>query len=199
MGWGRCPCPESRRVGADDLAASSQGLGAASDFGYGHARNGPECVQAVTAHIVAESPQVKAALENHSGDLRQALREAGLHLDRISVTVQSMDASAQAGTATSGGHHGGNQGGADQGRAAAAFGEAPPDQKTGTLDGTGMSGVSGNGMPSFAAHAGSQGGRQGGQPPAYAAAYAPAEPEREEGSLLGASRQTASGQVDIRA
>ena len=57
----------------------------------------PNAVQAVTAHIVAQNPQVKAALEGQSGDLRQALREAGLHLDRISVTVQSMEASAQIG------------------------------------------------------------------------------------------------------
>ena len=71
--------------------------------------------QTVTAHIVAETPQVKAALDNGSGDLRQALRTAGLNLDRISVTVQRMEASAQAGTATSGGRHEASHGGAGPG------------------------------------------------------------------------------------
>ena len=161
----------------------------------------PNAVQAVTAHIVAQNPQVKAALEGQSGDLRSALREAGLHLDRISVTVQSTEASAQTGTATSGGHHEAH-GGAGQGMGG-AFGETAPDQKTqmssGTRmsDGTQMSGTSGNGMPSTAS-GGSSGGRQGGQPPpAYAAAYAPAEPE--DAAPMGSSRRPASGQIDMRA
>ena len=53
----------------------------------------PDAAQAqtVTAHIVAETPQVKAALENGSSDLRHALREAGLHLDRLTVTVQAAE------------------------------------------------------------------------------------------------------------
>jgi len=157
----------------------------------------PNAVQTVTAHIVAQNPQVKAALENGSGDLRQTLREAGLHLDRISVTVQRMDASAQAGTATSGGRHEANHGGASQGMGG-AFGETTPNQKTGMSNGTGMSGVSGNGMPSFAASGGSHGGRQGGQPPpAHAAAYAPAEPE--DAFPLEVPRRLATGQVDMRA
>ncbi len=166
----------------------------------------PGAAQAVTAHVVTQNPQVKAALENQSGDLRQALREAGLHLDKISVTVQRMDASAQTGTATSGGRHEASQGGADQGRVGqgmgGAFGGTTPDQKTGTSDaartsdGTGMSSASGNGM-SGAASGGSPGGRQGGQPPTYAAAYAPAEPE--DAAPLEMSRRPASGQVDMRA
>lgn len=157
----------------------------------------PNAVQAVTAHIVAQTPQVKAALENGSGDLRQALRQAGLHLDRISVTVQRMEASAQAGTTTSGGRHEANQGGAGQGMGSGAFGETTPNQKTGMSDGTGMFGGTGHGMPSFAASGGSHGGRQGGEPPpAYAAAYAPAEPED---ALPEAPRRPATGQVDIRA
>ena len=163
----------------------------------------PNAVQAVTAHIVAQNPQVKAALEGQSADLRQALREAGLHLDRISVTVQSTEASAQPGTATSGGRHEANHGGASQGMGG-TFGETSPDQKTGmsggtrTSDGTGMSGTSGNGMPSSTTSGGSQNGRQGGQPPpAYAAAYAPAEPE--DVTPLGSARRPASGQIDMRA
>ena len=171
----------------------------------------PGAAQTVTAHIVAETPQVKAALDNHSGDLRQALREAGLHLDKISVTVQSTEAGAQAGTATSGGRHeaghggtnhggtdhgGASQGGADQGGAnqggADAFGKTSPNQKTG------MSDIAGNGLPSFAASGGSQGGRQGSQPPpAYTAAYASMEPE----DVLAptAAPRPMTGQIDTRA
>lgn len=43
----------------------------------------------VVAHIVADNPVVKAALETHTGELRHALHEAGLRLDRLSVTVQA--------------------------------------------------------------------------------------------------------------
>ena len=139
--------------------------------------------QAVTAHIVTANPQVKAALENQGGDLRQALREAGLTLDKITVTVQSAAANAQAGTA-SGGHHGMNDGGYSK----------PPDQ------GTGMSGDTNAGAPSFAAFAGhSQGGRQGGQPPVPGAVYPTMELEREELPEAQMLRRPTLGQVDMRA
>lgn len=44
---------------------------------------------AVIAHIVADNPVVKAALETHTAELRHALHEAGLNLERLSVTVQA--------------------------------------------------------------------------------------------------------------
>ena len=43
----------------------------------------------VIAHVIAEHPAVKAALETGQTELRHALREAGLHLDRLTVTVQA--------------------------------------------------------------------------------------------------------------
>ena len=151
----------------------------------------PGAVQTVTAHIIAETPQVKAALESQSGDLRQALRKAGLNLDKMTVTVQnkmnvtvqSAAAGAHAGTA-SGGHQGMNDGGFSK----------PPDQQTG------MSNDPSSGMPSFAAFAGhSQGGRQGGQPSAPTAFYPRMEPDREELFEAQAPRRLPLGQVDMRA
>ncbi len=53
----------------------------------------------VIAHIVADNPAVKAALETHTAELRQTLQDAGMKLDRLSVTVQAPDAGAQSGTA----------------------------------------------------------------------------------------------------
>ena len=49
----------------------------------------------VIAHVIAEHPAVKAALETGQRELRHALREAGLHLDRLTVTVQSPAAGAE--------------------------------------------------------------------------------------------------------
>ena len=175
--------------------------------------------QTVTAHIVAQNPQVKAALENQSGDLRQALREAGLHLDKISVTVQRMEAGAQAGMAASGGRHEAGHGGADQGRAGqgmdGAFEEMTPNQKTGMSgetrmlettrtsegtrmsEGTGMSGALGNGMSSMAS-GGSSGGRHGGEsPPSYRGAYI--TPELEDAAPMETARRSTTGQIDMRA
>ena len=167
--------------------------------------------QTVTAHIVAQNPQVKAALENQSGDLRQALREAGLHLDKISVTVQRMEAGAQAGMAASGGRHEASHGGADQGRAGqgmdGAFEEMTPNQKTGmsgetrmlettrTSEGTRMS--EGTGMSSMAS-GGSSGGRHGGEsPPSYRGAYI--TPELEDAAPMETARRSTTGQIDMRA
>ncbi len=140
--------------------------------------------QTVTAHIVAETPQVKAALESNSGDLRSALRASGLHLDRITVTVQSAGASAQAGTASGGSHHEMSGG---------AFSQTSPDQKTDTAASPSP------GTPSFSTFTGSHGGRQGSQtPPAYSAPYQTPEPE-EEGFAAATPRRLTAGQVDTRA
>lgn len=53
----------------------------------------------VIAHIVADNPAVKTALETHTAELRQTLQDAGMKLDRLSVTVQAPDSGAQSGTA----------------------------------------------------------------------------------------------------
>ena len=44
--------------------------------------------KSVTAHIVAETPQVKAALQSQTGALHQALRASGLNLDHLTVSVK---------------------------------------------------------------------------------------------------------------
>ena len=49
----------------------------------------------VIAHVIAEHPAVKAALETGQTELRHALREAGLHLDRLTVTVQAPAAGSE--------------------------------------------------------------------------------------------------------
>ena len=49
----------------------------------------------VTAHLVADSASVKQALETGGLDLRRALREAGLHLDQMTVTVRPPAASSE--------------------------------------------------------------------------------------------------------
>jgi len=50
----------------------------------------------VTAHVIADNPAAKAALENRTVDLRDALKESGYKLDQITVSVQSASG-AQAG------------------------------------------------------------------------------------------------------
>lgn len=142
-------------------------------------------VQTVTAHIVAQTPQVKAALENGSAELRLALRASGLHLDRMTVTVQSAGVGAQTGTASGGSHHGMNGG---------SFSQTASDQKTD------LSGNSNPGTPSFSAFTGSHGGRQGSQAPqAYASPYQTAEPEGDEGIAVEMPRRLTRGGVDTRA
>lgn len=59
----------------------------------------------VTAHVVADSAAVKQALETGGADLRRTLREAGLHLERFTVTVRPAEAGSEA-QSTSGGFGG---------------------------------------------------------------------------------------------
>ncbi len=62
----------------------------------------------VTAHVVADSAAVKQALETGGADLRRTLREAGLHLERFTVTVRPAEAGSEA-QSTSGGFGGNNR------------------------------------------------------------------------------------------
>lgn len=104
---------------------------------------------AVVAHVLADNPTVKAALENHAAELRHALREAGLQLDSLTVAVQSALPSGQSGTATSDNRH---QDGAG------AWGQPPPNQNAGAQGGaTGQ----GQGQSAFAAFYGDGGGHPG--------------------------------------
>ena len=56
----------------------------------------------VTAHIVAETPQVKAALQSGTGALHDALRVSGLHLEHLTVSVKEPDLKPEAQTAPMG-------------------------------------------------------------------------------------------------
>ncbi len=131
--------------------------------------------QTVTAHVVAASPQIKAALESGSGDLRHTLRQAGLHLDKLIVTVQ----------APSSGHHL---------RDGGSGGQSQPDAR-----------ASGNspqaGGASFASFTGTpQGGREGGQQaPFQPASYEMMESVEEPAAERDTPRRTVPGQVDMRA
>jgi flagellar hook-length control protein FliK len=99
----------------------------------------------VVAHVVASSPEAKAALETNSADLQHALRETGLHLERLTVTLQSASASGQAGGAASD-SRGFGQGRADQWQSA--------QSQTGAGSGAG---TGGNAF-SFASNSDRQGG-----------------------------------------
>jgi len=116
----------------------------------------------VTAHIVAETPQVKAALQSQTGALHQALRASGLNLTHLTVSVkpaaETVPAAQGASTRFSGGQGQPNTG-SSQAQPAHA---APASQSTGTQLGTGAGS--------------SQNGRQG-QPPAFTSTAAQAEVE----------------------
>lgn len=62
----------------------------------------------VIAHLVADSAAVKQALETGGSDLRRTLREAGLHLETMTVTVRPPAASSDA--QSMGGSFSGNAG-----------------------------------------------------------------------------------------
>ena len=94
---------KSGDVGTDDVAASSERLGPATglDPGIAWADFGPQQPagaqpsQTVTAHIVAESPQVKAALENRAVRFARCASRGGFHLDRLTVKVRRPERSGR--------------------------------------------------------------------------------------------------------
>lgn len=100
----------------------------------------------VAAHIVASSPAVKDALDDHASDLNQALRDIGLHLDRLTVAVQATGAASQSGAAASDGQAASGQSNA---------GQSPAPQPQAWHSGAGFSGGS---MASFAAFSQGHGG-----------------------------------------
>ena len=65
---------------------------------------------AVTAHLTADSPQARTALEASSGDLKRALHDAGLRLETLTIsagdTVQAASQSAGAGNGSPSGQDG---------------------------------------------------------------------------------------------
>ena len=136
----------------------------------------------ITAHIVAETPQVKAALQSQTGALHQALRASGLHLEHLTVSVKAPEIKApEAKTA------------APSAPAGSASGQSQPD-KSGPSYGQPNAGTSG-GTNGFGA-GGSQNNRQG-QP---APALLPAAPDQEtDEETIYPPLRPASGRIDTRA
>ena len=145
---------------------------------------------AVVAHIAAENPLVKAALDANPGELRRALREAGLALDKLTVSVQSFDKVTQSAPA-SGSHlsQDNGQGGFSQHNHTHASANAPTSDR-----GTGA------GMQSFASFTGqSHGQRQGGgQPPASAAPPMPVQETLEPDIPASMTARAETGRLDLR-
>ena len=152
----------------------------------------------VTAHIVAETPQVKAALESHTGDLHQKLREAGLHLDSVTVTVRVPDAGKLSGTTPQGSSHGGTWGqagtpqGSDFGQRLADTGR--PEGSLGSSAGPALSGDGASGSQNN-----SSGGRQGSQTPPQNLHWTGSEPDADAAPLWTASRHSGAVRLDLRA
>ena len=110
----------------------------------------------VVAHVVASSPAVKAALETQAADLNHALRQTGLQLERLTVTVQAPGADAQAGSSTSGDRSSGSNS-QDQWQSAQAQ--------------TGNSGMGAGSSSSFTSYSERQGGNSFQNPSMSRSAY----------------------------
>ena len=136
----------------------------------------------VTAHIVAETPQVKAALQSGTGALHQALRASGLHLEHLTVSVKAPEDKTievkPAGQSASAGQ---------------SSGQSQSDQPR---QGYGQPGAGpgGFGASHFGA-GGSQDSRQG-QPPVSLPDAPDAEPDDD---LIQAAPLRPAGRIDTRA
>ena len=123
---------------------------------------GPDpAAKTVTAHIVAETPQVKAALQSQMPALHQALRASGLNLEHLTVSVKPASETVKAASQSeSGGFP------SEQGQAGAGGSQPQTGQPSGA-----------SAFGSMASGGGSQDGRQGQTPPAPASIAAPPEPD----------------------
>ena len=144
----------------------------------------PGAAKVVTAHFVAETPQVKAALQSQTGALHQALRASGLSLEHLTVSVKPASETVRpAAQSVSSGFSGG------QGQQSIGTSQAHSPQTTSSGQSPGTQ---------FGTSAGSsQSGRQG-QPPASTPRTAQAEAAQEE---IVPVRQTVrlSGRIDTHA
>lgn len=117
----------------------------------------------VTAHIVAETPQVKAALQSQTGALHQALRASGLNLTHLTVSVKPAEETVKSAAQSTFAGFSGGQGQPNTGSSQAQPSHAAAgSQSAGTQLGTGTGS--------------SQNGRQG-QPPVFTSNTAQAEVE----------------------
>lgn len=142
----------------------------------------------VTAHVVADSAAVKQALETGGADLRRTLREAGLHLERLTVTVRPAEAGSEAQSLGSG--SGGN------GR------QQPQDTQSWTTPGSQGSNMgstaAGNGGNTFGAGGGGNGTRNPEHRQTALAAIALGA-EHDEPDAPALTLSSAAGRLDTRA
>ncbi len=142
----------------------------------------------VTAHVVADSAAVKQALETGGADLRRTLREAGLHLERFTVTVRPAEAGSEA-QSTSGGFGGNNRQ------------HAPHDAQSQSAPGSQASAAStaaGNGGNTFGAGGGGTGTRNPEHRQTALAGTAFAA-EHDEPDAPALALSPAAGRLDTRA
>ena len=138
---------------------------------------GPDGGTSVTAHLVADSHAVRAALEDQTSDLRRALSDAGMKLEHLTVSVRSVEASGEARNA-------GNDAGSNP-QSSSGQQWTPP-----TPTGTGAAG-----SDSFAGFA----DRQGFQSPASAPWTASDEDEDAAQPAFFTPAQAGTHGIDVRA
>ncbi|MEO7720258.1 MAG: flagellar hook-length control protein FliK [Capsulimonas sp.] len=97
-----------------------------------------QTITVVTAHVAAENPVVKQALESHLSDLRRSLSEHGLKLDSMTVVVDAastVSAAAQSsGSGLNSDHRQSNDGGQSQPQ------NSQSSAQSGGFDGSGQNG-----------------------------------------------------------
>jgi hypothetical protein len=141
----------------------------------------------VTAHIVAETPQVKAALQSQSGALHQALRASGLNLEHLTVSVKpasevkAPEVKSAGGSASAGFSSDQGQPNA-QGQSNAGSSQA----QAGTPSGTAFSG-------------GGQDARQGQTQTTFVPAPTQAEPELDDINVVRLPMRPVAGRIDTHA
>lgn len=141
----------------------------------------------VVAHVVADSTAVKQALESGGADLHRTLREAGLHLERLTITIRPGGASTEA-----------------QGMGAQAGGGRNPSPDPQASATPGSRSDANMGMPGAGGQAlsGGGGGQAGSRSPerGQAMRLAPRAPDDHQGDArIAAPAMHAAGRLDTRA
>ncbi len=138
----------------------------------------------VTAHIVAETPQVKAALQSGTGALHQALRASGLHLDHLTVSVKAPEKAVEVKPAAQ--------------SASAEFSSG--QRQSDPLEQSRSFGQPGTDTGGFGANPFGAGGSQNNRQGQHSPAFLPAAPDLEQDEeITYAPLRPASGRIDTRA
>lgn len=145
-----------------------------------------EAAKTVTAHIVAETPQVKAALQSRTGALHEALRASGLHLEHLTVSVKAPEGKmVEVKTAAQSASAGLSSGQSQSDKSGQSYGQPNAGAGSGT-----------NGFGNGFGTGGSQNNRQGQPPPLLPGAP---EPDAEDDFLPATPLRPAAGRIDTRA